>query len=127
MEKFQLIREIPVEEGFDIVVAGGGPAGIAAAVGAARQGAKVVLLESKGSVGGIWTNGLLGCLGAFHPLPHQHCRGDGAFPQRPLFAQAVREDALWLFPWKTQDRPWDGSPRFPRRQRTERRRPRLQS
>ena len=46
-------RDIPVAGRCDVLVAGGGPAGIAAAVGAARQGAKVVLLESKGSVGGI--------------------------------------------------------------------------
>ena len=59
-------RDIPVAGECDVVVAGGGPAGIAAAVGAARQGAKVILLESKGTVGGIWTNGLLGCLIGFN-------------------------------------------------------------
>jgi len=59
-------RDIPVAGECDVLVAGGGPAGIAAAVGAARQGAKVVLLESKGTVGGIWTNGLLGCLLGFN-------------------------------------------------------------
>ena len=62
-------RDIPVAGRCDVLVAGGGPAGIAAAVGAARQGAKVVLLESKGSVGGIWTNGLLGCLLGFNYSP----------------------------------------------------------
>ena len=59
-------REIPVAGDADVVVAGGGPAGIAAAIGAARAGAKVILLESKGCVGGIWTNGLLGCLIGFN-------------------------------------------------------------
>ena len=59
-------REVPVADACDVLVAGGGPAGIAAAVGAARQGAKVILLESKGTVGGIWTNGLLGCLLGFN-------------------------------------------------------------
>lgn len=37
---------------FDVVVAGGGAAGVAAAVGAARSGAKVALLEKTGSLGG---------------------------------------------------------------------------
>ena len=37
---FRLEREIPVEEGFDVIVAGGGPAGSAAAICAARLGAK---------------------------------------------------------------------------------------
>ena len=59
-------RDVPVAGECDVLVAGGGPAGIAAAVGAARQGAKVILLEAKGSVGGIWTNGLLGCLLGFN-------------------------------------------------------------
>ena len=59
-------REIPVAGECDVLVAGGGPAGIAAAIGAARNGAKTILLESKGTVGGIWTNGLLGCLLGFN-------------------------------------------------------------
>ena len=59
-------RQVPVAGECDVLVAGGGPAGIAAAIGAARKGAKVVLLESKGTVGGIWTNGLLGCLLGFN-------------------------------------------------------------
>ena len=46
----------------DVLVAGGGPAGIATAVTAARGGAKVALVESHGALGGIWTSGLLACL-----------------------------------------------------------------
>lgn len=59
-------REIPIAGECDVLVAGGGPAGIAAAIGAARRGAKTILVESKGTVGGIWTNGLLGCLLGFN-------------------------------------------------------------
>ena len=59
-------RDIPVAGECDVLVAGGGPAGIAAAIGAARRGAKTILVESKGTVGGIWTNGLLGCLLGFN-------------------------------------------------------------
>jgi hypothetical protein len=43
----------------DVVVSGGGPAGIAAAIAAARQGARVTLLERYGCLGGVWTAGLL--------------------------------------------------------------------
>lgn len=46
-------------EQFDTVVAGGGPAGTAAAIAAARQGLKTLLLESTGCVGGTSTAGAL--------------------------------------------------------------------
>ena len=55
-------RDVPVAGSCDVLVAGGGPAGIAAAVTAARKGAKVILLEMQGCLGGIWTGGLLSCL-----------------------------------------------------------------
>ena len=37
---------------YDVVVAGGGPAGVCAAVSAARQGAKTLLIERFGILGG---------------------------------------------------------------------------
>lgn len=46
----------------DLIVAGGGPAGIAAAVTAARLGRKVRLFEWNGCLGGVWTAGLLSCV-----------------------------------------------------------------
>jgi hypothetical protein len=52
-------REVPVLDRFDVLVAGGGPAGLAAAIAAARQGAKVGLLERYGYVGGMATGGLV--------------------------------------------------------------------
>ena len=51
-ETFRLTREIPVEKGFDLVVAGGGPAGAAAAICAARLGAKVALVQDRPVLGG---------------------------------------------------------------------------
>lgn len=62
---YRLTREIPAEEGFDLVVAGGGPAGTAAAVCAARLGAKVLLVEATGCLGGMGTSGLVT---AFNPM-----------------------------------------------------------
>jgi hypothetical protein len=56
---FQPAREIPVFHETDVVVVGGGPAGFAAAVAAARQGAKVALVERYGSLGGLFTNGMV--------------------------------------------------------------------
>lgn len=78
-ETYKLVREIPVEEGYDLVVAGGGPAGAAAAISAARLGAKVLLVEATGCMGGMGTSGLMM---AFCPV------GDG---ERCLTGGLMRE------------------------------------
>ena len=51
--------EFPLNTEYDVIVCGGGPAGCAAAVSAAREGAKTLLLESSGILGGMATNGLV--------------------------------------------------------------------
>jgi hypothetical protein len=53
-------REIPVLPACDVAVVGGGPAGIAAAIAAARQGARTTLIERYGFLGGNLTAGLVG-------------------------------------------------------------------
>lgn len=52
-------REIPIIADVDVLVLGGGPAGFSAAVCAARQGAKTMLIEQFGCVGGMATAGLM--------------------------------------------------------------------
>lgn len=52
-------RTLPLHDDADVIVCGGGPAGIAAAVTAARCGARVRLFELQGCLGGVWTAGLL--------------------------------------------------------------------
>jgi ribulose 1,5-bisphosphate synthetase/thiazole synthase len=52
-------RETPVYGEFDVVVCGGGVAGAAAAICAARSGANVLLLERYGYLGGLATGGLV--------------------------------------------------------------------
>ncbi len=49
-----------MKENFDVIVAGGGPAGFAASLAAARQGAKTLLVEATGCIGGQATSGLVG-------------------------------------------------------------------
>lgn len=55
----QPARELPVFHTADVVVVGGGAAGFCAAVAAARAGAKVALVERYGSMGGLFTNGMV--------------------------------------------------------------------
>ena len=51
--KLKVVREV------DVVVVGGGPGGVASAVSAARNGAKTVLIERYGHLGGMATGGLI--------------------------------------------------------------------
>ena len=50
------LKKMPVRQ-FDVIVAGGGTAGVVAAVAAARMGAKTALIEGKGYVGGTVVEG----------------------------------------------------------------------
>ena len=52
-------RQIPVVSSADVVVVGGGPAGVAAAIAAAREGADVLMIEKQAYLGGLWTGGLV--------------------------------------------------------------------
>ena len=52
-------RALPLDDGWDVIVAGGGPAGCAAAAAAAREGAKTLLFEATGCLGGMGTIGMV--------------------------------------------------------------------
>lgn len=52
-------KQVLVKGSYDVIVAGGGPAGVSAAIASGRAGAKTLLLETNGCLGGVWTSGLL--------------------------------------------------------------------
>lgn len=68
-------RETPVAGSFDVIVAGGGPAGVIAAVAAARGGARTLLIERYGFVGGMATSALVTPISEFRVGGRQHIGG----------------------------------------------------
>jgi len=52
-------NKIKLDEQWDVIVVGGGPSGCAAAIAAAREGAKTLLIEGMGCLGGMGTSGLV--------------------------------------------------------------------
>jgi ribulose 1,5-bisphosphate synthetase/thiazole synthase len=75
-------RDVPVAAETEVLVAGGGPAGIAAALSAARAGARTTLLERYGYLGGMITGAyVVAILGV----------GDGYGPVARGFAAELRE------------------------------------
>lgn len=63
-------RSVTVKPGYDVIVVGGGIGGVAAAVAAARNGAKTLLMEKQINLGGLATVGLISW---YEPL----CDGNG--------------------------------------------------
>lgn len=79
-------KSVPVSGSYDVVVCGGGPAGIAAAIAAAEGGARTALIERCGFLGGMATAGYVNPMSEF---AYNGKRIGGGIPWR--FAQAMIE------------------------------------
>lgn len=51
--------KVRLDSSWDVIVVGGGPGGCTAAIAAAREGAKVLLIEATGQLGGMGTAGMV--------------------------------------------------------------------
>lgn len=66
MKEFVQSKTVPVIADYDVVVCGGGPSGIIAAIAAARGGARTAIVERYGFFGGMATAGLVAPISVFN-------------------------------------------------------------
>ena len=102
---FLFSKTLTAKKHYDVIVAGGGVAGVAAAVSAAKHGRSVLLLEKSNILGGLAT---LGLVNLFVPM----CNGRGKQIIFGLAEKWLRESALYGF--DTIPAQWkDGEPKEP--------------
>lgn len=70
-------EHIPITRDIEVAVIGGGPAGIAAAIAASRNGAKTILIEQRGYLGGMGTVSLVPAFCPFTDKEKPIIRGIG--------------------------------------------------
>ncbi len=85
---YEFSKKLTPKKQYDIIVAGGGLAGVAAAVSAAARGRSVLLLEKSNILGGL---GTLGLINLFVPM----CNGNGKQIIFGLAEKWLRDSALY--------------------------------
>ena len=117
-------RDVPVVANADVVVVGGGPAGFAAALAAARNGASTVLLERYNHLGGLASGGMVLVLDDMWDSHHGeisvrgvcldlierlHALGLAQFPRQHEWGTSPAAINRWTrwgaFDFHTQDKP----------------------
>src|SRR5438477_3743877 len=96
-------ERLPIVEEADLVVVGGGSAGTAAAITAARAGLPTVLVDDSPFLGGMSTGG---CVGTFCGFYYREPNGDlvrlvGGFPAEVMHRLAARSQCYGPVPFKT--------------------------
>jgi len=86
--RYAFSREIPISITADVIVAGGGPGGLGAAVMAARAGADTVIVERYGFLGGMASSGEIS------PFMWNHVKGRCL--DRPVYAEWVERMHSYL-------------------------------
>lgn len=105
MDYVNYSKSIPVKKQYDVIVCGGGVAGVAAAVSAAQNGLSTLLLEKSNILGGL---GTLGLINLFVPM----CNGRGKQIIFGLAEKWLRMSAM--LGWDTIPDVWkNGEPEEP--------------
>ncbi|MBR6683860.1 MAG: FAD-dependent oxidoreductase, partial [Firmicutes bacterium] len=78
----------------DVMVIGGGPAGVVAAIAAARHSKKVLLVEATGALGGLGTTGMVPAYATFSDGVKMLCDGIG-MEIRKRVSKAVAPETYW--------------------------------
>lgn len=99
VKSITLSRSIPLDDSWDVIVVGGGPAGTTAAAAAAREGARTLLIEQTGALGGSGTSALVPAWCPFSDKEKIIYRGlaEKVFTQAKKNLRHVKKDALdWV-------------------------------
>lgn len=93
-------RKIPIIARVDVLVVGGGPSGVCAAMAAARAGMRTFLIERHGFLGGMWTAGMVLTLAGFNSWlrPYHRCVDGiaGEWLQRAAELQCAEDNESWV-------------------------------
>ncbi len=100
-QKFPMLKtdglNVPVIGEYDVVVVGGGTAGAPAGIGAAKRGARTLVIEYLDGLGGVGTSGMIGryCLGVRNGFTEVVDRGMADLAGTPY----VQDTAGMTTPW----------------------------
>ncbi len=90
----QYTKNLEVRKHVDVMVIGGGASGVTAAVAAARQGKKVLLVEANGALGGLGTTGMVPAFATFSDGKNMLCQGLG-MEIRKQVSKTIPVETYW--------------------------------